>query len=76
MKKKNLYISGMKSGEKVSTSFLVSEKNLAYSQKGAPYLNLRLKDKTGELDGKVWRMQPNWTVISKREISSTLSAES
>ena len=44
----------MKSGEKVSTSFLVSEKNLAYSQKGAPYLNLRLKDKTGELDGKVW----------------------
>ena len=54
MKKKNLYISGMKSGEKVSTSFLVSEKNLAYSQKGAPYLNLRLKDKTGELDGKVW----------------------
>ena len=54
MKKKNLYISSMKSGEKVSTSFLVSEKNLAYSQKGAPYLNLRLKDKTGELDGKVW----------------------
>ena len=54
MKKKNLYISGMKSGEKVSTAFLVSEKNLAYSQKGAPYLNLRLKDKTGELDGKVW----------------------
>ena len=54
MKKKSLYISGMKSGEKVSTSFLVSEKNLAYSQKGAPYLNLRLKDKTGELDGKVW----------------------
>ena len=44
----------MKSGEKVSTSFLVSEKNLAYSQKGAPYLNLRLKDKTCELDGKVW----------------------
>ena len=54
MKKKSLYISGMKSGEKVSTSFLVSEKNLAYSQKGAPYLNLRLRDKTGELDGKVW----------------------
>ena len=54
MKKKNLYISGMKSGEKVGTTFLVSEKNLAYSQKGAPYLNLRLKDKTGEMDGKVW----------------------
>lgn len=52
--KKELYINGMKAGEKVGTSFLVSEKNLAYSQKGSPYLNLRLKDKTGEMDGKVW----------------------
>ncbi len=52
--KKELYISNMKAGDKVGTSFLVSEKNLAYSQKGSPYLNLRLKDKTGELDGKVW----------------------
>ena len=52
--KKELYISNMKAGEKVGTSFLVSEKNLAYSQKGSPYLNLRLKDRTGELDGKVW----------------------
>ena len=45
--KKELYISNMKAGEKVGTSFLVSEKNLAYSQKGSPYLNLRLKDRTG-----------------------------
>ena len=52
--KKELYISNMKAGDKVGTSFLVSEKNLAYSQKGSPYLNLRLKDRTGELDGKVW----------------------
>jgi 3'-5' exoribonuclease len=27
---------------------------MAFSLKGAPYLNVRLKDKTGELDGKVW----------------------
>jgi 3'-5' exoribonuclease len=27
---------------------------MAFSLKGSPYLNVRLKDKTGELDGKVW----------------------
>ena len=52
--KKNIYVRDIKAGEKVSDFFFVTEKNLAYSQKGAPYLNLRLKDKTGELDGKVW----------------------
>ncbi len=52
--KKEIYIGKMKAGDKIGTSFLVAEKNLAYSQKGSPYLNLRLKDRTGELDGKVW----------------------
>ncbi|MDI9571188.1 MAG: HD domain-containing protein [Pseudomonadota bacterium] len=52
--KKTTYIREIKPGEKVYDFFFVTEKNLAYSQKGAPYLNLRLKDKTGELDGKVW----------------------
>jgi 3'-5' exoribonuclease len=58
--KKAIYISTLKSGEKVNVPFLVAEKNLAYSQKGAPYLNLRLKDKTGEIDGKVWDNAAEW----------------
>ncbi|MDD5168220.1 MAG: HD domain-containing protein [Syntrophales bacterium] len=52
--KKLSYINTIKAGDKISDFFLVAEKNSAFSQKGAPYLNLRLKDKTGELDGKVW----------------------
>jgi 3'-5' exoribonuclease len=52
--KKNIYVKDIKAGEKISDFFFVTEKNLAFSQKGSPYLNLRLKDKTGELDGKVW----------------------
>jgi len=51
---KSIYIKDIKAGEKICDFFFVTEKNLAYSQKGSPYLNLRLKDKTGELDGKVW----------------------
>jgi 3'-5' exoribonuclease len=58
--KKTVYIENLKAGEKVSSAFLVAEKNLAYSQKGASYLNLRLKDKTGEIDGKIWDNAHEW----------------
>lgn len=60
MNKKTVFIENLKAGEKVTSAFLVAEKNLAYSQKGAPYLNLRLKDKTGEIDGKVWDNANEW----------------
>ncbi len=54
MKKKNIYVRDIKPGEKIGDYFLVTEKNLAFSQKGSPYISVRLKDKTGELDGKIW----------------------
>ncbi len=51
---KSLYVKDIKAGEKIKASFLVMEKNLAYSQKGAPYLSIRLRDKTGDIEGRVW----------------------
>ncbi len=54
MKTKEIYLKDIKQGDKVASTFLATEKNMAFSLKGSPYLNVRLKDKTGELDGKVW----------------------
>lgn len=54
MKIKEIYLKDIRQGDKVASTFLASEKNMAFSIKGSPYLNVRLKDKTGELDGKVW----------------------
>lgn len=54
MKNKNIYLADIKQGEKIASVFLVAEKSLAHSQKGSAYLNVRLKDKTGEVDAKVW----------------------
>jgi len=51
---KDLFVTDIEAGNKINGMFLVTEKNLAVSQKGAPYLNLRLRDKTGEIDGRVW----------------------
>jgi len=54
LKTKEIYLKDIKQGDKVASTFLAAEKNMAFSLKGSPYLNVRLKDKTGELDGKVW----------------------
>jgi len=54
LKTKETYLKDIKQGDKVASTFLAAEKNMAFSLKGAPYLNVRLKDKSGELDGKVW----------------------
>lgn len=54
MNSKDTYVKDIRAGDKVGDIFLVMEKNLAISQKGNPYLNLKLRDMTGEVDGRVW----------------------
>lgn len=54
MKTKTIYLQDLRQGDKIASSFLATEKNMAFSQKGSAYLNVRLKDKTGEMDAKVW----------------------
>lgn len=66
MKVKSVYVKDIRPGEKVNAPFLVAEKNLAFSQKGAPYLNLRLKDKTGQIEGKVWENAMEWDKAFKK----------
>jgi len=51
---KKVYVKDIKAGDKVSDTFLVLDKNMAFSQKGAPYLSLRLGDRTGDIEGRVW----------------------
>jgi len=51
---KKIYVKDIKAGDRVSDTFLVLDKNMAFSQKGAPYLSLRLRDRTGDIEGRVW----------------------
>lgn len=66
MKTKEIFINDLKPGDNVNSSFLVTEKNMAFSQKGSAYLNLRLKDKTGEVDGKIWENAADMNKLFKR----------
>ncbi len=66
MNKKTVYAEDIKTGDKVCEVFLAAEKTLAYSQKGSPYLNLRLRDRTGDVDGKVWENALAWDKTFKK----------
>lgn len=63
---KKIYATDIRTGDRVSEVFLAGEKTLAYSQKGSPYLNIRLRDKTGEVEGKVWDNALAWDKAFKK----------
>lgn len=52
MKKK--CVADIKDRDLVESVFLVKEKIVAMAKNGKPYLTLRLMDRTGEVDAKVW----------------------
>ncbi len=51
---RKIYVSSIKDRDQVDEVFLVKEKITAMAKNGKPYLTLRLMDKSGEVDAKVW----------------------
>jgi 3'-5' exoribonuclease len=49
-----MYVSDIRDRSQVDSQFLVKEKITAMAKNGKPYLTLKLMDKTGEVEGKVW----------------------
>jgi 3'-5' exoribonuclease len=51
---RKIFVKDIKDRDHVSEIFLVKEKITAMAKNGKPYLTLRLMDKSGEVDCKVW----------------------
>jgi len=51
---RKLFVKDIKDRDHVSEVFLVKEKITAMAKNGKPYLTIRLMDKSGEVDAKVW----------------------
>jgi 3'-5' exoribonuclease len=51
---KKVFISDVKEKDKVEDIFLVTKKETGKSKAGKAYLNLRLMDRTGTVEGRVW----------------------
>lgn len=63
---KKIFIEEIKENDKIESVFLVKEKNLAMSRNGKPYLNLKLGDKTGEVDARVWENAKHFSSLFER----------
>jgi 3'-5' exoribonuclease len=48
------FVADIKDRDPVAAVFLVKEKIMAMAKNGKPYMNLRLMDKSGEVDAKIW----------------------
>jgi 3'-5' exoribonuclease len=51
---KQSYIENIKERDQVSDVFLVKNKVTAMAKNGKPYLTLKLMDRTGEVEGRLW----------------------
>ncbi len=51
---KKLFVDQIRERDIVKSVFLVREKSLAMAKNGKPYLTLKLMDRTGEVEGRIW----------------------
>ncbi len=48
------YINDIKENDHVESSFLVKEKSSGFTKTGSAYLKLKLADRSGDIEGRVW----------------------
>lgn len=51
---KKIFVADIRERDQVESPFLVRDKITAMAKNGKPYLTLKLMDKSGELEGRVW----------------------
>lgn len=51
---KKVFVNSIQERDRVDAAFLVRDKVTAMAKNGKPYLTLKLMDRTGEVEGRVW----------------------
>jgi 3'-5' exoribonuclease len=51
---KTAYVADLQPNQSVTTFLLVQSKEIRFKRSGEPYLSLRLSDRSGQLDAKMW----------------------
>lgn len=62
-----IFVKEIKDRAQVDSIFLVKEKITAMAKNGKPYLNLRLMDKSGEVEAKVWDNVDNLAALFDKD---------
>lgn len=61
------FITELKENDHVESIFFVAEKNLGMGKTGKSYLSLKLSDKSGILDGKIWDKVEHYNSLFERD---------
>ncbi len=61
--KSKTFINELQRGQSIESFFYVREKNLSRTKSGTPYLALRLVDRTGEIEGRIWDNAPDFAAL-------------
>ena len=51
---KTAYVADLQPNQAVTTFLLVQSKEIRFKRSGEPYLSLRLSDRSGQLEAKMW----------------------
>jgi 3'-5' exoribonuclease len=64
---KNLFASEIQERDWVDSVFLVRDKTVGMAKNGKPYLTLKLMDRSGEVEGRVWDRVDELTALFERD---------
>ena len=70
-----VFVNQLKKGHAVESIFLVREKNLTRTKTGNLYLSLRLADRTGEVEGRIWENALDFGALFAKDDFIKLRAE-
>jgi len=63
---KGIFVDEITKNNRVESIFLVKEKHMGVTKNGAPYLSLRLMDRTGDINARVWDEVKEYDVVFEK----------
>ncbi|MCX5906317.1 MAG: OB-fold nucleic acid binding domain-containing protein, partial [Deltaproteobacteria bacterium] len=70
-----IFIRELKKGQTVESDFLVKEKALGKTKVGNPYLSIRLIDRSGEVEGRIWENAQDFQSLFEKDDFVRVRAE-
>lgn len=75
MNVKQVYVEQIRERDQVDSLFLVRDKIMATAKNGKPYMTLKLMDRTGEVEGRVWDRVEEFNRMFNRDDFVRVSAK-
>lgn len=65
-RQKTIYVNQIKERDRVESIFLVRDKITAMAKNGKPYMTLKLMDRTGEVEGRIWDQVDHFSTVFEK----------